>query len=524
MRALIYVTKRSFINKAKRALKKPLTLLLIIICSLYAVFIAFALGGVVVKLRFDSPKGLLALMTLWTLYNFLLSFAGYSSRKGIMFKPYHARFIFPAPISPKAVLLHGAWLNYVIGVLIGLLFFVAGVSVFQVPVWKMLIYFLVGFVMENIMETSIMVYFYANEKIPLEAFKWVGRIIKAALVLISLFVLLYFKTHGFTLTTASAFIDWRGLLMIPVVGWNIAVYHLLLTGPTVLNVVCSCLYLLTVLSSFIVARRMKCEGGYYEDAAKFADDFAELRQRKKNGEMVMGMKKKKKYRRITESFGATGAKTIFYKQLLEYKKEKYFIFTKTTLVSLVIAVIFSWFLRHAAMNSGFPQFYLLGIVGYMTLILSGTFGKWENELKNPYLFLIPDNPIKKLWYSTLMEHIKALLDGCVFCIPLGVAWHIKPAQIVFTILIYTILQANRIYTKVIAQCLLGDTLGKKGQDFVRCLIQMALLGVGIGVAAAVGLAVNLDLVFPIILIYSIIITVIIGLLASIRFNTMEQIG
>ena len=106
------------------------------------------------------------------------------------------------------------------------------------------------------------------------------------------------------------------------------------------------------------------------------------------------------------------------------------------------------------MKSGVPQMYLLGIIAYMTLILTGYLGKWENELKSPYLFMIPDSPVKKLWYSTLMEHIKALADGCLFCIPLGIVWRIHPAQVILSVLIYTVLQANRLYTRVVAQCVL----------------------------------------------------------------------
>lgn len=85
-------------------------------------------------------------------------------------------------------------------------------------------------------------------------------------------------------------------------------------------------------------------------------------------------------------------------------------------------------------------------------------------------------------------------------------------------------RANRLYTKVIAQCLLGDTLGKTGQDFVRAIFQMTVLGIGLAIALAAGFMVNIDLVFPIIFIYSMIVTVVIGLLASIRFYSMEQLA
>ena len=53
---------------------------------------------------------------------------------------------------------------------------------------------------------------------------------------------------------------------------------------------------------------------------------------------------------------------------------------------------------------------------------------------------------------------------------------------------------------------------------------MFVLGIGVGIAALAGILIGMDLVFPIALIYSIIVTVIIGLIAAIRFDSMEQMA
>ena len=151
-----------------------------------------------------------------------------------------------------------------------------------------------------------------------------------------------------------------GLQMIPVFGWQIAIYRLILLGPTVLNVICSILYLAMVAVSVIAAVRMKCDGGYYEEAAKFADDYADLKKRQKNGEMVFGLNgKKRSFRRVREKIAGKGAQAIFYRQLLEYKKERFFIFDKITLISLIFAFIFSYSLSDSAADSGVGQLFLL---------------------------------------------------------------------------------------------------------------------------------------------------------------------
>ena len=67
--------------------------------------------------------------------------------------------------------------------------------------------------------------------------------IKIFLIVCALAVVLYFRKNGLTLENAWALLDMPGLQMIPVFGWQIAIYRLILLGPTVLNVICSILYL-----------------------------------------------------------------------------------------------------------------------------------------------------------------------------------------------------------------------------------------------------------------------------------------
>lgn len=524
MRALMYLTKRSLMNNLKKAVHKPSTLIALIFAIVYGIFIVFSLGTLAVTIRMDSVRGLLIILTVWSIYATLGNFMAYSSRKGIIFKPGHAHFVFTAPISPKLVLLNSAWMNYLVSAILWIVLAIGGLTVFQVAPWKVLLFFLIGCVMELALEVAIMVFLYTNDRLPEKLMKGIRIAIKVILIGFTLLIVLYFRKNGMSVESASAFIDWEVLQMIPVIGWQIAVYRLILLGPTLLNVICSCLYAVTVILAVAAVWRMRCNGGYYEEAAKFADDYAELKKRQKNGEAVFSIGgRKRKFRQIKERINAKGAKAIFYRQLLEYKKEKFFIFSKVTLIAVVIAFFLCYTLRDTAEESGVAELFLLGVIAYMSIVMSGYLGKWENELKNPYLYLIPDTPMKKLWYATLMEHVKALVDGSIICIPVGIFWHVEPVYVVFCILIYAVLQADRLYTKVIAQCLVGEIFGKTGQDLLRMCIQFALLGMGAGVAVLVGIFINTGLIFPILLAYSVMVTAAMGFLASLRFETMEQL-
>ena len=148
MRALIYLTKRSFINNMKRAVRKPSTLIALIFGIGDGIFVVATLGSLAVTIRFDSVYGLIVILTLWSIYMTLGNFMGYSSRKGIIFRPAHAHFVFPAPLSPKAVLVNSAWMNYLIsaGIRIGLA--IGGLTIFHIPFYKVVLVFLTGCALE----------------------------------------------------------------------------------------------------------------------------------------------------------------------------------------------------------------------------------------------------------------------------------------------------------------------------------------------------------------------------------------
>ena len=87
---------------------------------------------------------------------------------------------------------------------------------------------------------------------------------------------------------------------------------------------------------------------------------------------------------------------------------KYFIFTKMTVLSAVVAFIFAYSLQKSVSDSSMAGFILLGVVAYVALIMSGYTGKWESELKNPYIFLIPDDKDVLVFLSSLSFTFKII--------------------------------------------------------------------------------------------------------------------
>ena len=519
MRTLCWVSWHEFVNRLKKALKRPVTYLILAFAVFYVVIIGGTFFNLVKEMHFDNPSALVIVITVLVFLAQPSSYFMYARRKGIIFKPSHAHYIFNAPISPKKVLVFGALKNVLMDLVFGVVVLVVGILFFSVPVWKMILVFLTWVFMTALQEISLIILLYGNDKVAAEKMDKSGKVLLGVLLLLALFFVWYFRRNGLSPESVQSILFHPYLQMIPLIGWNIAMYHLIVLGPAAVNVVCTLLSIVLTMALMFLAWKMPCEGGYYEEAAKFADDYQNLRKRKQKGEMGTG---KEKYRRLKAGLRGTGASTIFYRQLQEYKKAKFFIFNYMDLVCFFLALV----MARAFGEDGVGEFgglFLLGILAYVVFCTAGVIGKWEKELENPYLYLIPEKPMKKMWYATLMEHIKSFIDGGIMCLMIGLSWKLPLWQILCCTLIYVCFQAVKMYMRIVAVYILGDHFGKKIRDMFRVLFQGTLMGVGIAAAASVGIAVNVNLVFPVLLIYSIIITAVAMFLAAAKFEVLEQI-
>ena len=120
MKALWYLRKTIWKNQIKKALKRPTTYLFLVLGIFYIGIIVAGIGTVAANFQFDSAYGLVILMTIWSFYMIPANFVSYAGRKGIIFRPCQAHFVFTAPISPKRILLDTAALNLGLSIVGGL--------------------------------------------------------------------------------------------------------------------------------------------------------------------------------------------------------------------------------------------------------------------------------------------------------------------------------------------------------------------------------------------------------------------
>ena len=523
MNSFLYLYKTTTKNKLKKAMRRPVSYLYLLLIIGYVVLIFGTFGGMAKDLGVNTPDGLAALLTVFAFFIIPANMISYCRKKGLIFTRSDVHLLFPAPVNPKHVLLYAQVKQVIFNFLIGVFLVVAGCLWFEVTIWRMLLYFLFAQLIENVLEGSIMLILYGSEKLTQTMLNGIRVVMYACISLFFVIGLILLATKGFSIDSIMGYFSSQWVQMVPLIGWNIAVIHLIIVAPTVVNVICSALYLISAVVLFGVAYKMECSGEYYEDAIKFAEDYAVAREKGKKGQMAF-IGKKEKFQKANVVYKGHYAKALFYRQLLEYKKNKFFIFGINSIIC-VGAVVLIYFMGTDPdlATSPYRPFLIPGILAYICFIFSGYPTKWSKEMNSPYTYLIPDTAFHKLWYATQIEHVRSIIDGALFAIPAAIIIKVTPVQAALSILIYICLQASKLYGTVMMESLLGSILGNTAKLLFRMLLMGVLIGFGVLGAVLGTLWFNIEIGYLFMIIIVAVMTFVFMLVAAGAFEKMEAV-
>ena len=164
-----FLYKKTIKNRVKKALRKPVTYIYLLLVIIYFVFFfrsfSIAFFDMWEEGSAETASALTALLTAFTFFIIPSNLISYCKRKGLIFRQPDIHFLFSAPLSPKNILLYSHIKAVVLGMILSVILTIGGVVWFHMPVWKMLVYLLFSCVVENILEASMMVLCYGNERL-----------------------------------------------------------------------------------------------------------------------------------------------------------------------------------------------------------------------------------------------------------------------------------------------------------------------------------------------------------------------
>ncbi len=525
MKGLIYLYQRTITNRIKKALKRPVTYIMAVFILLYVLLICNSLNMMVEDGNFGSAENFVTILSILVFVLIPSNLVSYAKRKGLLFRPSEVHFVFSSPVSPKKVLMFAGVKSFSMNILIGIAVAVAGVALFGSSLLQAFSYFLFFVVFESILEASAIIFCYGNEKLTEKFFK--GLVIAMYLFMAAIVgIAAYFMiTREPSFGLLQEFFSMPAIQLVPVVGWNVAAIRLIFLGPDTVSMAGTALFLISTVLMFLAAWRMECTGDYYEDAMKFADEYQERRAKQKKGvASVPWLEKHRKFRRASVEYKGSYAKAIYFRQMLEYKKSPTFIFGWNTLLCFGIGILIGavCYFNDAIQEFGPGKIFIVpGVACYIVFIFSGYATKWSKELENPYTYLIPDTPLKKMWYATKIEHFRAAADGLLITLPGAVVLGLSPALSVLTVLLYICLQANRLYYGMLADALIGNLLGNTGRTLIKTFLQGIAIGIAAGAAVIAGILVSVEAGFFAMIVMMSALTFAGAAAASVSFAKME---
>lgn len=404
MSALNYLTLTQFKNRVKGIFRSPAKLIYTIFIIALLVFVIFA-GGMAGEDGLGTPNDQLgAIIVGYFALMFLLTVnSGFSTGMSI-FKMADVNFLFVGPFKPVRVLFHGmfnqmatsllmalvilfqyGWMHSEFGVGVGGLLIVVvgyGLAVFTGQITAMVIY-AVSSGRERVRKTLRVVYVVV-------CVVWATYILYRAL-----------GAENLLDGVCVAAVDPIGRLF-PVAGWlGAACYEALLGSYASAGALVAVWAIYTAALIIIMA---KVDQDYYEDVLQSTETTFAAQSAAKEGRIADAAPKKVSVGKTGLGKG-WGASAFYYKHRVENRRSRKWLLSGMEIVFVIVNLGFAFFMREGGIIP------VLAFAAYMMFFYVAT-GRLVKEMTRPYVYLVPEPPMKKLLWC-LRESAAGYLTSAI---------------------------------------------------------------------------------------------------------------
>ncbi len=478
MKGLSYLLITTFKNRFLSLKRKPVLAVLYGIIFISIIFMIVAFQADTTTIKAASYKdirilyGIIALIGM--LYVVVFSSTGISTGS-TLFSMADVGLLFVSPISSRKILLYGL-LKQMGATIVSAIFILYQIFTLRDNfgidskgiLYLFIIYAITLFFCQLL---SIAIYIYSNGN-PFR--KNIVRVIYygiIAIIVISVFVLQLFR-GGTLLENGLTLVDNKSFQSIPVIGWGVMFFRAGIEGDILALIVSLLLYILS--SMVIISLFTSGNADYYEDVLYSTEVTYNKFQDAKSGKKTFTKNVKVK-EKVTGIKKGIGSSTIFYKHLLEKKRESRFLFVDSyTIIASIGAGIASKYI-----SSGVAGYIILAVLIYIQFF--GTMlGKLSMELKRPYIYMIPQKSLHKVVAASLTTLLKNVVDGILLFTVVCIITKTSPLINAFLALAYASAGLFFVSFQLLAQRLFGGQPNKIISLTVGLGLFFILLSPGIG--------------------------------------------
>ena len=419
MKAILYLLRKNVKNGIIDTFKSPLKL---IVYSFIAASLVFAvIQGFTMDSTMDEPPDKRILFGAYLALLFFISIPimlkGLSTGSSF-FGLSDVNNIFVAPVSEKKVLTYGIGRQLASSLFLVVCFSAygsIGIRVFELSTVDALYLFGGIALMMLIVQMVTLLLFCICSAFPRATF-YLKLFIYSLPVFALTAAAVYMFSSEMTLENLYAAISQGLLEYIPIVGWMHGLVFGFIYGSTFNIILYGSLLLASCLASIIIFRVTKLD--YYEDVLARAESYFEFKEHIRTGKVSEGDwmgNRRIKLRKHGINKGS-GASAIFFKHLREgSRRSRFMFFNINTVILLAITALIGLAMKgffRAPYRVTIIYLSVTAIISYVQFFFSAA-GDWVKELNKPYIFLIPDNPVRKLIMAGATSIIKPFIDGAV---------------------------------------------------------------------------------------------------------------
>lgn len=307
-------------------------------------------------------------------------------------------FLFTAPVRPQSVLMFRLSFQMIMSV------FASVYLVFQIPnlVKNMglnvlgVIAVFTGWIMLMIYQKLMTVFSYTFFTTHERLKKYVVPAIwtfTAVLLLVLAALFLAAGKDPYRLVQMTFGSQW--MRYVPVIGWLKGMVMSAVNGKMIPFAIY--LLLLVVFVFILVFFIWHLKADFYEDALSKAGKTAEMLNAVQEGRMVQ--KKHSKRARREGNLRGWGAEIFFTKEVYNRRRlAKFGFLTNTMLFYLAVNLCLAFFMMRIL---GWSNFFMVGVLLLLVLFFRNMGNPIEQETSNNWLFLVPDNPYKKVFFAMM---------------------------------------------------------------------------------------------------------------------------
>ena len=466
MSAIFYMLRKNVKNGIIDAFRSPLKLVvygLIAASLVYAVIRGFTMDPEMTE-KLDPRILYGAFLAILYFLSIPIMLKGLSTGSSF-FTLGDVNNIFVAPISPKKVLVYGIGRQLAASLFLVVCFAAYGsmaVRMFDLTLPKALL--LVGgiaLMLLIVQMTTLLLFCICSARPTLTPF---FKYFIYALAFYALgTVIAYMFLYGMTLENLYTAISKPYLEYAPFIGWVHGLVFGIMDGNSLNIIIYSSLLALCCILSIVLFRVTKLD--YYEDVLQNAESYFEFKENLRTGnvgEFSIGPSSDKLKKHGIKR--GSGASAIFFKHLREgARRTRFMFFNINTIVLLGVTAVIGFAMKPMFGSSDKTTVIFIAdvvICAYIQFFFSAA-GDWVKELNKPYIFLIPDHPVKKLIMAGATSIIKPFADGAVAFLAL---WAITGGHFIDALvcmLVYGSFGCIYISSNILAQRIVGIS-GNRG--------------------------------------------------------------